>query len=466
MSIETTTKLATVTVGAGGIASVSFSNIPQTYTDLKLVVSARSTRNNATYPVDNLNIAFNGASAGVSVAQRSLYTYEATGSQIIASGNDTYLNNFMIKADGGTASTFSSGEVYVSNYTSSNVKPISMDSVAENNSTKAWLMFNAGVSLITAPITSIQMYALSGNLVQHSTFTLYGVKAMRTAVGSSIKATGGTISFDGTYVTHTFNSTGLFTPTANLLVDYLVVAGGAGGAGSDGVASGGGGGGAGGLRSTVTATGGGGSLETALSLTSGTGYAVTIGSGGAAGGAGQNNGSNGSNSAFSSITSTGGGGGSWGQRVAVATASNGGSGGGGGSTNLSGANRSNGGAGTASQGYEGGYSAQAPNAAAGGGGAGQSGREADITGAGRAGGFGVATSISGTSITYAGGGGGGNSNTNSINAGGIGGGGAGARTGVNATSGTSNTGGGGGGGQGGGAGAAGGSGIVIVRYKA
>ena len=61
-----------------------------------------------------------------------------------------------------------------------------------------------------------------------------------------------------------------------LVVDYLVVAGGAGGGGSAAANYGGGGGGAGGLRSTVTATGGGGSLETALTLATGTNYTVQM----------------------------------------------------------------------------------------------------------------------------------------------------------------------------------------------
>ena len=66
-------------------------------------------------------------------------------------------------------------------------------------------------------------------------------------------------------------------------VGYLVVAGGAGGAGGADVSSNrmGGGGGAGGLRSTVSPTGGGGSTESALTLTRGTTYTVTVGAGGA-----------------------------------------------------------------------------------------------------------------------------------------------------------------------------------------
>ena len=66
-------------------------------------------------------------------------------------------------------------------------------------------------------------------------------------------------------------------------VDYLVVAGGGGGGNAKdfGQASAAGGG-AGGLRSTVTASGGSpGTVETALTLSPNTNYAVTIGGGGA-----------------------------------------------------------------------------------------------------------------------------------------------------------------------------------------
>ncbi len=43
---STMVALQTVTVGAGGSASISFSSIPQTYTDLKLVISPRNTAAN------------------------------------------------------------------------------------------------------------------------------------------------------------------------------------------------------------------------------------------------------------------------------------------------------------------------------------------------------------------------------------------------------------------------------------
>jgi hypothetical protein len=46
---------------------------------------------------------------------------------------------------------------------------------------------------------------------------------------SVAKASGGTITTDGTNWIHTFTSSGTFVPYSNLTTDYLVVAGGAGG---------------------------------------------------------------------------------------------------------------------------------------------------------------------------------------------------------------------------------------------
>jgi hypothetical protein len=447
------TKLATYTVGAGGDSSVTFSNIPQTYTDLVVKASARTARTAST--INILNVTFNG----VTTNQTARIVYgDASG---LASTTDTNIWGLVAATDACTASTFGNSELTIPNYTSANYKSMFSDGLSENVGATAYTVLSAGLWSSTAAITSISFASSTSNtLKQYSTFTLYGVKAMRNAVGNKVKATGGTIAFDGTFVTHTFNSTATFTPTTNLLVDYLVVAGGGGGGGNLG-----GGGGAGGLRSTVTATGGGGSLESALSLASGTNYTVTIGAGGAAGAANAR-GANGSDSGFASIASLGGGGGA---SDASTIGLNGGSGGGACGTDAS--------SGTANQGYAG--STKTPSDAYASGAGGGAGAVGGISSLYRAsnGGIGVATSISGSPVYYAGGGGGSyyNSSTQGFN--GVGGEGGGGRGGNNLsttnlvvpTSGTANTGGGGGGrgwatasnninGDGG-------SGIVIVRYK-
>ena len=433
---------------ASATASVTFSSIPQTYTDLLLKVSVRSTTTN-----DWVGLYFNGSTADVSGR-----IIQGTGSSVSSSTSNPAIQAILSDNSSFTASTFGNAEVYIPNYTSNNAKSFSIDTVTENNATTAYMQLLAGLwnPATQAAITSITLVASSGDMAINSTFYLYGISN----VTSTTKATGGIVSSDGTYNYHMFPYSGTFTPTQNISVDYLVIAGG-GGAGF----SRGGGGGAGGLRSTVGATGGGGSLESALSLTANTGYTVTVGAGGAGGTSGSSYSSSGSNSVFSTITSTGGG------KGADANENNQATGGSGGGRQNSGTVQS----GTTNQGYAGGNGQDGPsNAGGGGGGAGAVGGNAS-SGIGGNGGAGVqittfatATQTGANNGYYAGGGGGGRNSAGTPSTGGIGGGGNGGGTADQVGfAGIVNTGGGGGGGANatvGIAGGAGGSGLVIIRY--
>jgi hypothetical protein len=435
--------LEKIVVGSAGASSVTFANIPQTgYTDLVVKASARTTYAST---VEGSTITFNGSNT---YSGRYL---QGDGSSA-SSGSQSILNALLFNAATATASTFGNSEMYIPNYTSTNQKSVSGDGVSENNATQAFAGLFASLATLTSGITTITIAGnAGGSFIANSTFYLYGVAKLGTTPAIAPKATGGDVVMtDGTYWYHQFNASGTFTPAVALSCDYLVVAGGGAGGAAD-TADFSGGGGAGGLRSTVTATGGGGSLESALSLASGTGYTVTIGAGGTASSASW---TNGSNSVFSTITSTGGGaGGGLNSSPSWVLPAVGGSGGGGTEANTAGA------AGTANQGRAGGTSPGGPSGNSGGGGGGASAVGSNgTTNNGGAGGAGVATSITGTSVTYAGGGGG--SGSSSGGAGGSGGGGAGS-TGT-ATAGTANTG--GGGGSGVRSGAAGGSGVVVVRY--
>jgi hypothetical protein len=447
-------KIQTVTVGSGGAASIDFTSIPQTYTDLKIVMSLRSTGTGVS--TRYAAVSFN--------SNTSNYTYR----RLYGNGSSTGSDNGSLRIIGTipgstvTASVFGSIELYVPNYTSANNKSYSCDSVEENNATGAEQDLIAGLWSNTAAITSVTLTSDVGNFAEYSTATLYGISNVPVLEGA--KATGGTITADNNYIYHTFLSSGTFTPTQSITCDYLVVAGGGGG-GNDNA----GGGGAGGLRSTVTATGGGGSLESQLALTA-TAYTVTVGAGGAGSTSASARGSVGTNSVFSTITSTGGGGG--GSDTTPREGGTGGSGGGGASNNSNSPRNWAGGTGTANQGFAGGtgYGSTAGgfenHRGGGGGGAGAVGVAGNVTTTGGRGGAGVSVEITGSSVNYAGGGGGGTQSSTTVSTGGIGGGGNGGLTsGADPQTGTVNTGGGGGGGKSaGGAGAAGGSGIVIVRY--
>ena len=252
-------------------------------------------------------------------------------------------------------------------------------------------------------------------------------------------------NYDALKVRYT-SYTNTFTPTCgggSGKVEVLCVAG--GGAGGNGTGSGyeSGGGGAGGLL-----------YNSAFTVSSNTGIALTVGAGGASA-TSSTPAANGANSVFGALTAIGGGGGA----TAPAAGSSGGSGGGGSHPGTAG------GSGTAGQGFSGATPAQS-SSGGGGGGAGGPGKSTSSNADG-SGGIGLAFSISGSLQYYAGGGGG--SNHSNVS-GGLGGGGAGFSGGYgNGSPGGTNTGGGGGGANqpstntGGGAG---GSGIIIVRYPA
>jgi hypothetical protein len=76
-------------------------------------------------------------------------------------------------------STFANNEIYIPNYTSSNFKSVSIDSVSEANQAGAvYQDMVAGLWSTTSAITSITLTSLStgNNFVQYSTATLYGIK--------------------------------------------------------------------------------------------------------------------------------------------------------------------------------------------------------------------------------------------------------------------------------------------------
>jgi len=158
-------------------ASVTFTAIPQTYTDLLLKVSARDDRAGQPNTDLSLRVGYNGTiNTGSIYSAIQLYGSGSTaGSQSSAT---TYLYLGMSNGPTSTASTFGNTEIYIPNYTSANNKSVSTDGVSENNAATAYAVLNAGLISTSNPITDIQISAVygSGNFEQYSTFYLYGIK--------------------------------------------------------------------------------------------------------------------------------------------------------------------------------------------------------------------------------------------------------------------------------------------------
>jgi hypothetical protein len=160
--------IASSTVTGSTAANIDFTSIPSTFTDLCLKFSIRS---NGIYPVDNIAILLN-----TSTSSYTLRRLRGTGSAA-SSQTPPYTESAIATAAGATASTFSSGELYLPNYASSNNKSYSVDSVSENNGTEAYMYVTAGLWSNTAAITGIRLQIDGSNLItQYSTAYLYGVK--------------------------------------------------------------------------------------------------------------------------------------------------------------------------------------------------------------------------------------------------------------------------------------------------
>ncbi len=260
---------------------------------------------------------------------------------------------------------------------------------------------------------------------------------------NKINATGGTITYSGDYVIHTFTSNDILDINGDGYIDVLVVAGGGGG----GSNSGAGGGGAGGLI-----------YISQVAIMSGS-YSVAVGLGGLAN-------QNGGNSSIFSYTAIGGGRGGYGLNGDF----DGGAGGSGGGAGHSETGRMPG-TGTVGQGNSGGFAYDqvgrlgstnvTTRGGGGGGGAAAIGTNAfglsNLAVQGGNGGNGRLIDITGSNIYYAGGGAGNGFGASTSAGGGPGSGGLGG--GGSNSNGTNGLGGGGSGN-----GYSGGSGIVIVRY--
>jgi hypothetical protein len=163
--------IETKTLGTAA-ASIEFTSIPQTFSDLVLLVSGRST--NAAF-VNNGIIQFNG-SGGTAYSSRRLFG-NSGGVTVEATSNNDSVFQFPQNGANTTANTFSNGVIYIPNYTGSTTKSFSADSVSETNSTtqgQVQTSILAGLWNDTSAITSVRV-ATDTNWAANTTISLYGI---------------------------------------------------------------------------------------------------------------------------------------------------------------------------------------------------------------------------------------------------------------------------------------------------
>jgi len=168
--MATTYKLISSVSLSSAASSITFSSIPATYTDLKILLSLRAS---STSGNSNCFIYLNGVT-GTSYTQRRLF---GNGASVGSDTNTSYpwfdMSSVIPNATT-TANTFTNAEIYIPNYTSSNNKSLSADFVGENNATTAYAYLSVSLFSNSSAITTIVIDG-TDNFVTNSTAYLYGI---------------------------------------------------------------------------------------------------------------------------------------------------------------------------------------------------------------------------------------------------------------------------------------------------
>jgi hypothetical protein len=165
----TMTLIESKTLGTAA-ASIEFTSIPQTFTDLAFVFSCSS----ATAEVAGF-IRFNGDSGGNYLIRKLLGFGSGVVSQSQSSAGNTNTAIRINVTANGTGAIPNNGTAYIPNYTGATTKSVSVDSVTEINATNSYQSIIAGLWNNTSAITSISLTGDIANLNVGSTISLYGI---------------------------------------------------------------------------------------------------------------------------------------------------------------------------------------------------------------------------------------------------------------------------------------------------
>jgi hypothetical protein len=167
--MPSTYTLISSNVLSSSAASVTFSAIPSTFTDLVLRVSVRRSASGR----QDLRLAVNGSTSDGS--NTWLEGSGAAATSGISAAQYVRINN-IVPSTAETASTFGSAEFYLPNYTVATKKPIGIFGAGENNATTAYIGAVASLYNQTTAISSLVLSLSAGSFDTGSSFYLYGIK--------------------------------------------------------------------------------------------------------------------------------------------------------------------------------------------------------------------------------------------------------------------------------------------------
>jgi hypothetical protein len=165
--------IATYTVGAGGIGTVTFSLIPQTYTHLQIRSIARNV-SGAGGADTQAAMRFNSDSS----ANYTYHIFSGSGAAAASSAGtaQTQATAGFVAGSAATANCFSVGICDILDYTNTNkYKTVRLIGGDDYNNTNSNIYFWSNLWLNTSAITRIDI-TNSNSFAQYSQFALYGIR--------------------------------------------------------------------------------------------------------------------------------------------------------------------------------------------------------------------------------------------------------------------------------------------------
>ena len=164
--------LQVITVGAAGASSITFTNIPATYSHLQIRCIARHSGSGS--GGDNIYMQFNN-DTGTNYKSHFLYGNGSSASAGVGGSNDV---NFAarIPTNAASSSIFGAGVIDILDYANTNKYKTSRVLSGHDQNGSGEIFFFSGLWLNTNAITSIKLYSSGVNQIQYSQFALYAVK--------------------------------------------------------------------------------------------------------------------------------------------------------------------------------------------------------------------------------------------------------------------------------------------------
>jgi hypothetical protein len=166
--------IATVTIGSGGSATVSFTSIPSTYTHLQIRGIARSTQAAADF---GINLYFNAVSTAS--GNYSLHLLRGNGTSATAYGASNEFPQSVGSAANATSGVFGVGVWDILDYTNTNKNKVVRILSGYDNNGNGIVQLSSGMLHSSQPvINSITFTPSGGDFAQYSQFALYGIKGV------------------------------------------------------------------------------------------------------------------------------------------------------------------------------------------------------------------------------------------------------------------------------------------------